>query len=125
MVWEWFCTARSKNMPVTGRLIQEKALMFSLELGHDDFSASNGWLDAFKRRKNISGAVLSGESADVKEEVVADWTRRLQDICKGYKLDGIFSADKTRLFHRTLPNRLLVVKGDACKVAGDRQIGEA
>ena len=50
IVWEWFCTARSKNMPVTGRLIQEKALKFSLELRHNDFSASNGRLDAFKRR---------------------------------------------------------------------------
>ena len=89
--------------------------MFSLELGHDDFSASNGWLDAFKRRKNNSGAVLGGESTNVKEEVVADSTKRLPDICKGYKLDDIFNADDTGLFYRTLPNRSLVVKRDACK----------
>ena len=77
MVWQWLCTARSKNMHVTGRLmIQDKASMFSIELGHNAFSASNGWLDAFKRRKNISRTVLSGEYADVNEEVVGQIGRR-------------------------------------------------
>ena len=90
-------------------------MFFFLGLGHADFSASNGWLDAFKRRKKISGAVLRGISSDVKEEVVADWSKRLPDICKGYKLEDIFNADETWLFYRTLPNRALVVKGDACK----------
>ena len=50
--------------------------MFSIELGHNAFSASNGWLDAFKRRKNISRTVLSGEYADVNEEVVGQIGRR-------------------------------------------------
>ena len=59
--------------------------------------------------------MLSGESADVKEEVVTDWTKRLPDICKGYKLEDIFNADMTGLFYRTLPNRSMVVKGVACK----------
>ena len=46
--------------------------------------------------------------------------RRLEEesarhICKGYKLENIFTADETGLFYCTLPNRSLVVKGDACK----------
>ena len=38
-IWEWFCVARSKNIPVSGKLLQEKALLVSLELGHDNFTA--------------------------------------------------------------------------------------
>ncbi len=44
-VYEWFVVARSKNIPVSGPLIKEKALILSLELGYDDFSVCNGWLD--------------------------------------------------------------------------------
>ena len=45
LVWEWFCTARSKQIPVTGPLLQEKASMLCLEMPHldeNDLSASNG-----------------------------------------------------------------------------------
>lgn len=38
LVWDWFTVARSKNIPVTGRMIQEKALYLALEAGHDDFT---------------------------------------------------------------------------------------
>ena len=66
-VWQWFCTARSKNIPMTGRLIQEKATMLAVAMGHADFTASNGWLDSFKKRHDIKASVLSGEAADVSE----------------------------------------------------------
>ena len=42
LVWEWFCVARSKGLPVSGKLLQTKALMFSLQLDEDNFMASNG-----------------------------------------------------------------------------------
>ena len=43
-IWTWFSEARRRKIPLSGRLIQEKALMLSVELGLDDFCASNGWL---------------------------------------------------------------------------------
>ncbi len=43
-VYEWFCAARAKNIPVSEKIIQEKAVMYSLGMGHDDFTTSNGWL---------------------------------------------------------------------------------
>ena len=39
-VYEWFSTARAKNIPLTGRLLQENASMFAVEMGHKDFTAS-------------------------------------------------------------------------------------
>ncbi len=88
-VYEWFVVARSKNICVSGPLIKEKALILSLELGYDNFSASNGWLDRFRQRHNIKYSVLSGESAAVSEGDVDDWKLRLKDICQGYELKDI------------------------------------
>ncbi|KAI0212676.1 Septin-1 [Lamellibrachia satsuma] len=45
--------------------LKEKAMMLSLtlELGHDDFSASNGWLQAWQKRHDFKWAALCGEAA--------------------------------------------------------------
>ena len=115
LVWEWFSVARSKNLPITGRMIQQQAITLSLPLGHDDFMASNGWLDRWKTRHKVKSSVLSGEAADVNPETVDDWIKRLPTICDGYKAEDIFNADETGLFYRSLPTRSMVAKGDKCK----------
>ena len=96
-------------------LVQEKAMIRSIKLGQDEFTASNEWLKAFKKRNNIHASALSGESADVPKELVDDMKMRLLEIFAGYSKEDIFNADETDLFFRTLPNRSLVVKGDECK----------
>lgn len=49
-ILEWFKSARRQNLPISGRLIKEKALEFSRQLGQPNFKASTGWLDNWKRR---------------------------------------------------------------------------
>ena len=100
-------TQPAGNNEVTdiGKLIQEKALVLSVELGVDDFTASNGWLDRFQKRHNISCNNLNGEGADVNQDTVTDWCSRLQSMCEGYDLENIFNADETGLFYRALPKR--------------------
>ncbi len=115
IMWEWFTRARSKNIPVSGKTIQEKALMYAAELGHSEFTDSNGWLARWQARHNVRMSILSGESGDVDKSVVEDWSKRLDSVCAGYKLQDIFNADETGLFYRSLPSRSLVSKGDDCK----------
>ena len=43
--WEWFKKARCHNYPLSGPIIQAKALKFDTTLGLTDFKASNGWFD--------------------------------------------------------------------------------
>jgi hypothetical protein len=62
-IFEWFCQARARNLPITGEQVKAKALLVANSLNPDKaFKASNGWLDRFKKRYQISCKVLSGES---------------------------------------------------------------
>ena len=37
VVWEWFTLERAKNFLISGRMVQERALMYSDQLGHSSF----------------------------------------------------------------------------------------
>ena len=94
-VFKWFCDMRSRNIPLTGKLIQEKARMLA---STSDFTASNGWLQKWQERHQIKSVTLSGESACVSNETVDEWSKRLKSICEGYTPENIFNADETGLF---------------------------
>ena len=63
----------------------------------------------------MKSCVLSGEAADVSDDIISDWSARLPSMCEGYSLNIIFNADETGMFFRSIPNRSMVEKGDACK----------
>jgi hypothetical protein len=53
VVWEWFTNARSKNIHISGPMVQSEALAVSKSIGNYQFKVSTGWLDSFKRRHNV------------------------------------------------------------------------
>ena len=76
-VYEWFVTQRSKNIPISGPLLQERARQIRQQLGGttaDDFKASNGWLEKFRIRHSIQYRVICGESAAVDPITVDEWS---------------------------------------------------
>ena len=56
-------------------MVQEKALEFATLLSVKDFTASNGWLDRFKKRKNLDFKNVVGEGGDIGVKVVQNWTK--------------------------------------------------
>ena len=42
-LYDWYCLARQRLVPVTGPMLQEEALIIVCSLGINDFKASNGW----------------------------------------------------------------------------------
>lgn len=60
---EWLRKARSKNIPITGPMLQEKAMQISkaLDVQPEEFKASNGWLNRFKTRNGIKAKYISGD----------------------------------------------------------------
>lgn len=113
-IYRWFLSARSKNIPVSGPMIQEEAQNLARKLGYENFTASNGWLFKFQKRNNISSRCLAGESAEISATSIDDWFLRIEEKCEGYSLKDIFNCDETGLFFRVLPKHSLVLKGDKC-----------
>lgn len=113
---DWFRKARSKNMPITGPMLQEKAMQIAkaLDVSPEEFKASNGWLDRFKHRNGIKAKFISGEAGDVREETVDAWKERLPEILQGYAPKNIWNMDETGQFFRALPNRSLAEASRNC-----------
>ncbi len=67
----------------------EKGLEIGQRLGITDFKASSGWLTRWKARYNISHRIISGESGDVRTDMVQSWMERIPSIVEGYEARNI------------------------------------
>src|SRR5699024_4347588 len=70
---QWFKDKRSKGIPITGPLLQQKAEEFGKALGKQDYKCSESWIQRFRARHNIVPGKISGESANVSTEETTQW----------------------------------------------------
>lgn len=110
----WLRQARSNNLPIGGPILKEKAIALAKELGHHDFKCSDGWLDRFKKRREVTFRTVSGEANAAPQQIVDDWKRKLPEMLKKYHPKDIFNADETGLFFQLLPDHTYTFKGDQC-----------
>ena len=66
-----FHNTRANNVPVSGVVLKEKVLQFAKSLHLDDFRASDGWLDKWKSRHNVTFREVSGEEKSCTTEMTA------------------------------------------------------
>lgn len=111
---EWFIRARSQHIPISGPLVKAKAKEVAADLKCDKFSASDGWLQKWRRRHNISFKCISGESADVNQEDVEQFFQKLPAMLLGYEARDVYNADESGLYFRALPDKTLTLKGERC-----------
>ncbi|XP_066153520.1 tigger transposable element-derived protein 6-like [Euwallacea fornicatus] len=111
---DWFSRIRSQNIPISGSLIKAKAKEIACKLKYEQFSASNGWLEKWRKRHNISFKSISGESADVNPQDVSEFLQKLPSLFLGYRPQDIYNADESGLYFRALPDKTLALKSEKC-----------
>jgi hypothetical protein len=114
-VWLWFKEARSRNVQISGQIIQEKARIIASLLGVNEFKALNGWLEAFSKRHQILFRSICKEEISVKESTVQEWKIKINSLLTGYEIRDIFNCDENAIFFRALPNKLVVEKESLVK----------
>ena len=107
-IWQFFCNARSKNIPINGPMLQSEANESALRHNYNNFTSSNGWLKSFCDRHQIHFASLHGESAEVSNDVVNQWLSELPNIIQDYELRNIYNCDETSIFFKALPKKSLL-----------------
>ena len=95
---DWFRLARSKNIPISGSLLQEKAKTIAVNLNISEFHASNGWLESFRKKNGIKFGQICGEAASVCQETIENWKNRISIKIEGYEAKDIANGDETALF---------------------------
>ena len=56
--FKWLLIQRLENIPIRGKIIQEKALEFAKELNLEKFQTSDGWLHSWKAQENQNQSLL-------------------------------------------------------------------
>lgn len=113
-LYEWFLDRRRQDARLTGYHLSEQARSFSALL-NVPFEPSNGWLDRFKKKFNISKHKVCGERGDVDLEQAGKWIDHiLPKLISDYSPDCIYNCDETGLFYKMLPEYTLAVNGENC-----------
>jgi hypothetical protein len=99
----WVDQQISRNLTLSGPIIQQKAKECANLLDINNFSASAGWLANFKSRNNLHAFKISGEAGSAPIERLPQMKAELQEILQGYELRNIWNCDETALFWRLEP----------------------
>ena len=77
--------------------------------------ASNGWLQRFILRHDLTFKKVCGEVADVNDKELKEWKEsKLSDVLKRYNPCDIYNADEYELFYHASSDKTLSFKNEKC-----------
>ncbi|XP_044733536.1 jerky protein homolog-like [Chrysoperla carnea] len=114
-LYMWFMQQRSKHSPISGEILKAKAIEFYKNITQkDDFRASVGWFNKFKKRFGIRLLTVSGENPSSDGSAVQPFTPNLKEVNELSLLpDQIYNADDSEVFLRLLPNKKFLSSKEA------------
>uniref|UniRef100_UPI00358F3C65 tigger transposable element derived 5-like n=1 Tax=Myxine glutinosa TaxID=7769 RepID=UPI00358F3C65 len=122
-LYEWFVQARSEGLPISGPILKAQAEKFDKQINGEtsQFKASNGWLDRFKRRHEISQVLVSGEIRSADSAIASEYPAQLKTLLEegGYVEKQVYNCDETGLCYKMLCT--LASKDDAHRREGFKQ----
>jgi hypothetical protein len=108
---EWFKVPRNAGSPI----LKVQAKKFAKQLGHENFTCNNRWLDHFKNRHNSVYAKVSGEALSVDSKTASEWVKSDWVECQqGYSEEDIYNADETGVFYNLMPDSTFKFKAEKC-----------
>lgn len=111
----WFTQEREKGTPLSGPIVQEKAVQLNtLMNGDPSFSASTGWFDRFKKRHGIRQLTITGEKLSSDHNAAQEYLNKFETLITegSYSPQQIYNADETGLNFRALPTKSLASKAE-------------
>ncbi|GBC46309.2 CENP-B homolog protein 2-like [Rhizophagus irregularis DAOM 181602=DAOM 197198] len=103
----WVLKALENSVDISDQVLHEKAMMFASLYKIENFKGSNGWINGFKKRHNLSCYLKQGEAASAPLEKLDEFRKELQDLIRGYSLDDVFNCDETGLYWKMEPKRTI------------------
>ena len=100
---------RAQNLIVLDQMMMEKAKQLAVVLGVEEFKASPGWLQNFKKRHGLLRRNAHGESNSADTSGVELARRAVPKIIEdgSYKPEDVFNFDETGLFTKSRPSASL------------------
>jgi hypothetical protein len=112
---EWFKELRNACFPINGPILKVKAEKFAKQLGHENYTCNNGWLDRFKNWYNIFYMKVSGKDLSVDSKTASEWVKSVWVGCQqGYSEEDIYNEDETGVFYNMTPGSTFKFKGEKC-----------
>lgn len=112
---QWFKIQRDAGFPINGPILKIQAEKFASQLGHENFTCSNGWLDRFKNRNNIVYAKINVESLSANTNAASEWLISVwPELKQSYRNEDIYNADETGVFYNLTPEMTFKFKNEKC-----------
>ena len=110
-----------KVIPIDPNMVREKSKSLYDNLKQkegerskaEEFNASTGWFDNFRKKFGLKNVKITGEAASVDKEAADEFPDAITKIIeeKGYLLEQVFSADESALFRgKKMPQRTFISK---------------
>lgn len=109
-LYEWYLQQRAENVFITGDTICEKARFFYKEMTQkDDFRASKGWIDHFKKRFGIKLSALKGENMSGSVVNCGEFKNVVEKEIMENELvrSQVYYVGEASLFWKSVPENLM------------------
>ena len=71
----------------------------------NDFAASNGWLENWKKTYGMREKRLYAETDDISTATIEIWIKRLPELCQGYEPQNKLNLDELGLFFKAIAEK--------------------
>ncbi|XP_068235596.1 tigger transposable element-derived protein 1-like [Palaemon carinicauda] len=88
-----------------------------------EFKASHGWFDQFRKRTGIHSVIRHGEAASSDKKAAEEFLKKLENVIprEGYIPQQVFNCDETSPFRKKMPRRIYITAEER-KLPGHKPI---